>query len=506
MKKVTLIIFLSSVYSLFAQPNTNIYLYDIVEKNGVITFENMQEIANTNGYENQPSFYDNNTLLFSATRNGQTDIAKYNINSRSYEWVTNTPGGSEYSPLRIPESEDISAVRLDTTGLQRLYRYYKTGQDSVLLEKLKVGYHVWDTDEQLMTAVLVKGKMNLMMNYLPEKKNSTVDMQVGRSMHKIPKTKLISYISNAGGAEIVSSYDPLTNEIDDIINLPASAQDMCWYDEKVAFVPVKNTIAKATAKKIGLTAIQTFKEKEIYNITRMAVSPNQKYLALVTDENPEILLDQQVSFFNARNLENFASCFTDSVTVSNFPNDSLYSGRHNLKEGYANFFEKNESPIKAEVLKRFMISDIVIDQERITKDGKSYEQAAIYEIDRGLISSMSFIQDNSPTDPRNEVTLKDQLEVYNFRNISGYASYFIDNIEIIDYADGLHLSGKEAVVKYYGEFFEKAKELEKEVINRMVIGNTIIDEELVTIGTGKFRSVVVYEMSNGLVKRVSIFK
>ncbi len=506
MKKAALIILLSSVYSLFSQQNTNVYLYDIVEKNGVITFENMQAIANTNGYENQPSFYDNNTLIFSASRNGQTDIAKYDINSRSYEWVTNTPGGSEYSPLRIPESNDISAIRLDTTGLQRLYRYYETGQDSVLLDKLKVGYHLWDNEKQLMTAVIVKGKMNLMMNYLPEKKNSTVDMEVGRSMHKIPNTKLISYISNAGGAEIVSSYDPATNEINDIINLPASAQDICWYDEKIAFVPVKNTIARATAKKIGLTAIQTFKEKEIYNITRMAVSPNQKYLAVVTDENPEILLDRQVSNFNAMNLEGFASCFTDSVSVTNFPSDTLYTGANNLKDKYANFFAKQTDSVKAEVLKRFMISDMVIDQERISKDGNSYTQAAVYKIDRGLISSMSFIQDNSPTDARNEVALKDQLEVYNFRNLSAYASYFIDNIEIVDYADDLTLSGKEAVSKFYGDFFEKAKELEKEVVNRIVIGNIIIDEEIVTIGTGQFRSIVVYEMSNGMIKRVSIFK
>jgi len=277
-------------------------------------------------------------------------------------------------------------------------------------------------------------------------------------------------------------------------------------DEKTAFVPVKNTIAKATAKKIGLTAIQTFEEKQIYNITRMAVSPNQKYLAIVTDENPEILLDRQVSYFNQMNLESFASCFTDSVTVSNFANDSLYTGKHNLKIGYEDFFEKQTDTVKAEVLKRFMISDLVFDQERITKDGNSYTQAALYKIDRGLISSMSFIQDNSLSDSRNEIALKDQLEVYNFRNISGYASYFIDNVEIVDYSDDITLSGKEAVSKYYGDFFEKAKDLKKEVINRMVIGNTIIDEEIVSIGTGQFRSIAIYEMSNGLIKRVSIFK
>lgn len=190
---ILFVIFLS--VKTFAQPNTEVHLVDIIKVDGKITLANLRNISNNQGYDNQPSFYDDNTILFSSTRNRQTDIAKYNISTDSISWITNTPEGSEYSPLRIPNSDNISAIRLDTTGLQRLYlNDIKNGKSAPLIADLKVGYHVWDTDQQLVTAVLVKDGMNLMLNYLPEDKNNTVDESVGRSLHKIPNTNLVSFI------------------------------------------------------------------------------------------------------------------------------------------------------------------------------------------------------------------------------------------------------------------------------------------------------------------------
>jgi hypothetical protein len=506
MKKFILIVLLSNFYTLFAQPNTDVYLFDIVEKNGIISFENMQVIANQSDYENQPSFYDNNTLLFVATRNGQTDIVKYQIDERIYAWYTDTPGGSEYSPRRIPDSDDISAVRLDTTGLQRLYRYKTSGKDTLLIDQLKVGYYVWDTKDQLISSVLVKNGMNLMLNYLPENKNNTIDMNVGRSLHRIPKTKLLSFISNKGGAEKVSSFEPVTGEIKDLINLPASAQDMCWYDDKIAFVPIKNTIAKASSKKIGLKAVHTFGQKEIYNITRMAISPDKKHLALVTDQNPELLLNNSVSAFNRADLNGFVSCFSDSVMVSNFPEQLMYSGIDELKKNYADYFSSQLVPTQVKVVNRIQLPNWIIDEEEVTKDSGSNYQAVLYKIQRGQIEKMSFIHDENASDPRNLVALEEQLEVYNYRNLDAFCDYFIDNIEMIDDGNDLVLSGKEAVKQHYADFFEKAKDLTREVLNRIVIGNTIVDEEIVKIGTGTFRNVVVYEMSNGLIKRITFIR
>ena len=95
---IILIVILLSVKT-FAQPNTEVHLVDIMKVDGKITLSNLRNISNNQGYDNQPSFYDDNTILFSSTRNGQTGIAKYNIEADSTSWVTNTPEGSEYSQI-----------------------------------------------------------------------------------------------------------------------------------------------------------------------------------------------------------------------------------------------------------------------------------------------------------------------------------------------------------------------------------------------------------------------
>lgn len=162
MKNMLTIILLLCIRQLLAQPNTEVYLMDITSEDGKTAFTNLRNISNNEGYDNQPSFYDNETILFSSTRNGQTDIAAYNINTGSVTWISNTPEGSEYSPLRIPNSNDISAIRLDTNGLQRLYRYDDlSGESTVIRKNAKVGYHVWHSEDVLVNTILVENRMDL---------------------------------------------------------------------------------------------------------------------------------------------------------------------------------------------------------------------------------------------------------------------------------------------------------------------------------------------------------
>lgn len=112
-----------STLLLAAQQDTEVYLVDILlDSNGLSpntpmeVFTNLKSpqkevqrlgtplnISNNEGYDNQPSFLDDNTMLFASTRNNQTDIALYNINKGTKTWISDTPGGSEYLPLKFPE-------------------------------------------------------------------------------------------------------------------------------------------------------------------------------------------------------------------------------------------------------------------------------------------------------------------------------------------------------------------------------------------------------------------
>ena len=46
---------------LVAQPNTDVFLFDLNTENGTFELSNMKNISDNEGYDNQPSFLDNNT-------------------------------------------------------------------------------------------------------------------------------------------------------------------------------------------------------------------------------------------------------------------------------------------------------------------------------------------------------------------------------------------------------------------------------------------------------------
>ena len=138
--KIFFVLMTSSI--LYAQSSTELYLFDFLSKNNKYVIANPVNISKNPGYDNQPSFTKNGRhVLFSSTRNNQTDILSYNIRTDKKKWLTKTEGG-EYSPLQIGSSNSFSAIRLDPNGYQRLYKYSMYSKNSKeLVKDLKIGYH-----------------------------------------------------------------------------------------------------------------------------------------------------------------------------------------------------------------------------------------------------------------------------------------------------------------------------------------------------------------------------
>src|SRR5690606_3468144 len=169
------------------QGNTEIYLFDLSFEKDTVALSNPKNISNNEGYDNQPSFLDDHTVLFSSNRGGQTDILQFNITEGSTsQWLTNTQAGSEYSPMKIPGKNAISAIRLDLDGLQRLYQYPLGPGDSTPISDLKIGYHLWLDRDLLLATVLVDNRMDLVLLDLGGNTHQILWNNVGRSLHRIP--------------------------------------------------------------------------------------------------------------------------------------------------------------------------------------------------------------------------------------------------------------------------------------------------------------------------------
>jgi hypothetical protein len=288
MLKPSLILgFILSFFLGTAHPNTEIYLIDIAVSETDFTISNFRNISNNDGYDSQPSFADNNTLLYSRTHQGQTDIARYVISENNYYWINHSTSGGEYSPQSFPKSKNVAAVRLDTSGLQRLYLYdFKTMESTLLIEGLQVAYYSFFDKKTILSSVLSGNNLDLVISNLSKKTNDTLIENVGRSIHKVPNTKdTMSYTSvNEDENMDIFQLDMKSLESFFVAELPIGIQDHIWLDDSKLLIGSRDKLFMLDLFENGdWKLVADLSEFNIKNITRLALSPNGKTLAIVAE-------------------------------------------------------------------------------------------------------------------------------------------------------------------------------------------------------------------------------
>ncbi|MEM1339026.1 MAG: nuclear transport factor 2 family protein [Bacteroidota bacterium] len=505
MKQFLLVVCLLLCGFIYTQPNTEIYLFDLEIAEGEPKLSNKINISNNDGYDNQPSFFDDTTVIFSATRNGQTDIRSYDIVTGQTKWLTDTPEGSEYSPTRIPGSDALSAIRLDTNGLQRLYRY-DTGRgiSNLIRKDAKVGYHLWYSEDLLLSTVLMENGMDLVVSNLEDASDFTFQKQVGRSLLRIPNTKDISFLDFSEQGAMLKAMDPISGATRPIIR-PDGAQDFCWLPDGTLLTGRGNRIlAYHPDRDTNWQVTMQFADPDLHNITRIAINTIGTKLAIVAEASPETIVSEQVATYNARDLEGFVSCYAENVLVQRFPKDTLYIGREQMRKNYGSYFQQTKSTSVA-VEKRIVIGNTVIDEEKALDNGAETHQVAIYQIRNGKIASMSFLFENKNV--TNPITIVDtQLEAYNARDIDAFLATYSDAVQLFNYPATAIGERQEQMRKMYQGFFEKTPDLNCEIKKRIVIGNTVIDQEYLTINGQNYSAVALYEVEEGKIARVTFIQ
>ncbi|MEP1152016.1 MAG: PD40 domain-containing protein [Balneola sp.] len=259
-----------------AQNNTEVYLFDIEED---LSLSNPVNISNNTGYDNQPSITpDGKTVLFASTRNDQTDILWYDIDSGSKTWLSDTPGG-EYSPILMPDGKHISAVRLDPDGLQRLYKYpIKKEASEVIIPDLVVGYYLWYNPTQLIAFVL--GDPQTLQEI--DVASNTIEIPYenpGRSIHKIPDTQKYSFIDKSSSDSwiIMQTIPGSKNSTKEITPTLPLSEDMVWLNETTILMGKDSRLfyfdIEAKSKKWQLFA--DLSKYSLTGISRLAVGNNK---------------------------------------------------------------------------------------------------------------------------------------------------------------------------------------------------------------------------------------
>ena len=272
-------------------PPTEVYLRPMQGTGGWVN------ISNSPGYDNQPSFLpDSSAVLFSSNRDGkQTDIYRYDIASKALTQLTKTVD-LEYSPLVTPDGKGFSVIRQAAAdGTQLLVRYDLDGSNArVIFENVKpVGYHAWiDATHVAMYILGGQGQpATLQIGDTATGKAEVVATGIGRSILIRPKFGTVSFITT-GQDRWVKEFDPRTKEIRELFRPVDGSQDAAWTPDGGTLLMASGVTVTSISRTAAGEARGTFPVAEagplpaFANITRLAVSPNAQWLAVVAEPRP----------------------------------------------------------------------------------------------------------------------------------------------------------------------------------------------------------------------------
>ena len=129
--------------------------------------------------------------------------------------------------------------------------------------------------------------------------------------------------------------------------------------------------------------------------------------------------------------------------------------------------------------------------------------AALGEVSKVLKSGAEVpLADYAFSSPE-EVAQK-QLNAYNAGDIDAFVACYSDDVKVFNFPDQLQYQGKETMREGYAGFFENNPKLHCELVKRIVLGHTIIDEEKVTgLSNGaSFSASAIYKIKDGLINEV----
>jgi dipeptidyl aminopeptidase/acylaminoacyl peptidase len=268
-----------------APPSTEIYLASLTASGQTIRLGEPVNITKNPGYDNQPYFLPDSTgLLFSSNRDGtQTDIYRYDIERRIVTQVTKTPE-NEYSPTIAPDRRTFSTVR---GAEQRLWRFNLDGSDAGLAYAHKglIGYHAWISPAQIAAFILgAQGAPNtLELIDVGSGASTVIESGIGRSLHIRPGRGTLSFVHKVPGqAWVIKEVDPATRRVTSLTPTVEGSEDLAWTKDGAVVMGAKSKLFMWTERDARWVEIADLATSGITAITRLAVSPDGKWIAIVS--------------------------------------------------------------------------------------------------------------------------------------------------------------------------------------------------------------------------------
>ena len=270
-----------------APPATEIFLAPLELAAGSVRVGAPVNVTHHPGYDNQPFFTpDGRAILFTSDRGGkQTDIYRYDLATREIAQLTKTPE-SEYSPTMTPDGNSFSVIRVEADETQRLWKFpLNGGQASLVLTDVKpVGYHAW-ADEHTLVLFILGDPPTLQVADVRTGKAEVVAQRPGRAIART-SGGAISFVQKGPDKEPweIVELDVRSRNLTTIATTLPEREDYAWLpDGRLLIGSGAKLFVRTRGDAQEWKEIGDLSDAGLTNITRLAVSPDGRRLAIVAE-------------------------------------------------------------------------------------------------------------------------------------------------------------------------------------------------------------------------------
>lgn len=274
-------------------PAPDVFVAPLSVRKGMLAVGRAVNATARPGYDNQPAFLrDNSGILFTSVRDdAQADIYRYDLASRAVTRVTATPE-SEYSATPLADGTSFSVVRVEPDSTQRLWRFPLGGETAprLILERVKpVGYHAWIDDSTLALFVL-GSPATLQVASVRSGGSSVFASDIGRGLQRTPGGRGVTYGKRSGDTLFIEELRFLSGGTGGGTIAQRRLARALKGQDYFVYTPAGDLLAAS-----GTTLYRWSRDCRtndgwervgdlgpgIRNVSRLAVSPDGKWLAFV---------------------------------------------------------------------------------------------------------------------------------------------------------------------------------------------------------------------------------
>ncbi len=269
-------------------PSTSVYSFSFIKDAERLRIKSASLLSgfNKGGYNNQPSFIDDNSLFVTTDYYGEkTEIVKLDQYEKKIYRITKTVE-SEYSPILLSDQKNFAVVRVEKDNTtQHLHSYPMHLEDkgkTVYDEIENVGYFTYDQTGNVYL-FLVDEPHKLAFVDRDTKKSKVLFQDIGRTL-KCDKYNQLIFIHKVGDQWLLKSYNPNTQTATIIDRCLHNVEDFEYLSTHELIMAKDGIIYKLNMENnIGWREYVDLNEYGITNITRMIIRKNK--LVVVTQDN-----------------------------------------------------------------------------------------------------------------------------------------------------------------------------------------------------------------------------